>query len=76
MARKVNNDPAELVALFRAVSEVKVLSITANIKKVGEETNDIIVYYENLVIESREVNRTGRPEKFSTFYNAFKYQLR
>ena len=83
---KLINDPAELVALFRAVdSEIRrnVLSTLADgwtmiselNKKFGEEANDIIVYYEKFkLIESRwEVNKeSGRPEKsYRTFYNAF-----
>ena len=83
---KLINDPAELVALFRAVdSEIRrnVLSTLADgwtmiselNKKFGEEANDIIVYYEKFkLIESRwEVNNeSGRPEKgYRTFYNAF-----
>ena len=83
---KLINDPAELVALFRAVdSEVRrnVLSTLAEgwtmiselNEKFGDEANDIIVYYEKFkLIESRwEVNKdTGRPEKsYRTFYNAF-----
>ena len=54
---KLINDPAELVALFRAVdSEIRrnVLSTLAEgwtmksdlVEKFGEEANDIIVYYE------------------------------
>ena len=66
---KLINDPAELVALFRAVdSEVRrnVLSTLAEgwtmiselNEKFGDEANDIIVYYEKFkFIESRwEVN--------------------
>ena len=88
---KLINDPAELVALFRAVdSEVRrnVLSTLAEgwtmisklNEKFGEEANDIIVYYEKFkLIESRwEVNKeTGRPEKvIEHFTMLFKYQLR
>tara|TARA_Y100001970_G_scaffold69737_1_gene88872 strand:- start:8763 stop:9269 length:507 start_codon:yes stop_codon:yes gene_type:complete len=83
---KLINDPAELVALFRAVdSDVRrnVLSTLAEdwtmisdlSKKYGEESADVIAYFEKFkLIESRwEVNNeTGRPEKsYRTFYNAF-----
>ena len=83
---KLINDPAELVALFRAVdSEVRrnVLSTLAEgwtmisdlLTKYGDEASDIIAYFEKFkLIESRwEVNsETGRPEKsYRTFYNAF-----
>jgi len=83
---KLINDPAELVALFRAVdSEVRrnVLSTLADgwtmisdlLTKHGDESADIIAYFEKFkLIESRwEVNsETGRPEKsYRTFYNAF-----
>jgi len=83
---KLINDPAELVALFRAVdSEVRrnVLSTLAEgwtmisdlLTKHGDESADIIAYFEKFkLIESRwEVNsETGRPEKsYRTFYNAF-----
>ena len=83
---KLINDPAELVALFRAVdSEVRrnVLSTLAEgwtmvsdlLTKHGDEASDIIAYFEKFkLIESRwEVNsETGRPEKsYRTFYNAF-----
>ena len=83
---KLINDPAELVALFRAVdSEIRrnVLSTLAEgwtmisnlINKYGEESEDIIAYFEKFkLIESRwEVNsESGRPEKsYRTFYNAF-----
>ena len=83
---KLINDPAELVALFRAVdSEIRrnVLSTLAEgwtmisdlINKYGEESADIIAYFEKFkLIESRwEVNsESGRPEKsYRTFYNAF-----
>ena len=83
---KLINDPAELVALFRAVdSDVRrsVLSTLADgwtmisdlSAKFGEETSDIIAYFAKFkLIESRwEVNsETGRPEKsYRTFYNAF-----
>ena len=83
---KLINDPAELVALFRAVdSEIRrnVLSTLAEgwtmisdlLNKYGDESADIIAYFEKFkLIESRwEVNsETGRPEKsYRTFYNAF-----
>ena len=83
---KLINDPAELVALFRAVdSEIRrnVLTTLAEgwtmisdlSTKYGDESSDIIAYFEKFkLIESRwEVNsETGRPEKsYRTFYNAF-----
>ena len=62
---KLINDPAELVALFRAVdSEVRrnVLSTLAEgwtmiselNEKFGDEANDIIVYYEKAVTDEPE----------------------
>ena len=83
---KLINDPAELVALFRAVDSDErrnVLStlaegwtmISALVEKVGEGAHYAIIYFEKFkLVESRwEVNNdTGRPEKgYRTFYNAF-----
>ena len=82
---KLINDPAELVALFRAVASderrnvMTTLSegwtmISDLIDKYGEGANAAITYFEKFkLIESRwEVNNdTGRPEKaYRTFYNA------
>ena len=83
---KLINDPAELVALFRAVDSderrnvMTTLSegwtmISELIEKYGEGAHAAITYFEKFkLIESRwEVNNdTGRPEKsYRTFYNAF-----
>tara|TARA_B100000700_G_scaffold68373_1_gene75663 strand:+ start:167 stop:673 length:507 start_codon:yes stop_codon:yes gene_type:complete len=83
---KLINDPAELVALFRAIDSDErrnVLSTLAEgwtmistlVEKFGEGAHDAIIYFEKFkLVESRwEVNNeTGRPEKgYRTFYNAF-----
>ena len=83
---KLINDPAELVALFRAIDSDErrnVLSTLAEgwtmisdlVKKFGKGAHDAIIYFEKFkLVESRwEVNNeTGRPEKgYRTFYNAF-----
>ena len=83
---KLINDPAELVALFRAVDSderrnvMTTLSegwtmISDLIDKYGEGAHAAITYFEKFkLVESRwEVNNdTGRPEKaYRTFYNAF-----
>ncbi len=83
---KLINDPAELVALFRAVDSDErrnVLSTLAEgwtmistlVEKYGAGAHDAIIYFEKFkLVESRwEVNNeTGRPEKgYRTFYNAF-----
>ena len=83
---KLINDPAELVALFRAIdSKVRrnVLATLAEgwtmisdlVSKHGEDAYAAIIYFEKFkLIESRwEVNNeSGRPEKgYKTFYNAF-----
>ena len=83
---KLINDPAELVALFRAVDSEErrnVLSTLADgwtmisnlVDMYGKGAHDAIIYFEKFkLIESRwEVNNdTGRPEKgYRTFYNAF-----
>ena len=83
---KLINDPAELVALFRAIDSDErrnVLSTLAEgwtmistlVEKFGEGAHDAINYFEKFkLVESRwEVNsETGRPEKgYRTFYNAF-----
>ena len=83
---KLINDPAELVALFRAVDSderrnvMTTLSegwtmISELIEKYGEGAHAAITYFEKFkLVESRwEVNNdTGRPEKsYRTFYNAF-----
>ena len=83
---KLINDPAELVALFRAIDSeerrnvMTTLSegwtmISALIEKYGQGAHGAITYFEKFkLVESRwEVNdETGRPEKsYRTFYNAF-----
>jgi predicted DNA-binding ArsR family transcriptional regulator len=83
---KLINDPAELVALFRAVDSEgrrNVLTTLAEgwtmisdlVSEHGEEAYGAITYFEKFkLVESRwEVNsETGRPEKgYRTFYNAF-----
>jgi len=83
---KLINDPAELVALFRAIDSeerrnvMTTLSegwtmISALIEKYGQGAYGAITYFEKFkLVESRwEVNdKTGRPEKsYRTFYNAF-----
>ena len=83
---KLINDPAELVALFRAVDSDErrnVMTTLAEgwtmisdlIAKYGEGAHGAITYFEKFkLVESRwEVNNdTGRPEKsYRTFYNAF-----
>jgi len=83
---KLINDPAELVALFRAVDSeerrnvMTTLSegwtmISALVEKYGKGAHGAITYFEKFkLVESRwEVNdKTGRPEKsYRTFYNAF-----
>ena len=83
---KLINDPAELVALFRAIDSeerrnvMTTLSegwtmISTLIAKYGEGAQGAITYFEKFkLVESRwEVNNeTSRPEKsYRTFYNAF-----
>ena len=83
---KLINDPAELVALFRAIDSeerrnvMTTLSegwtmISTLIAKYGEGAHGAITYFEKFkLVESRwEVNNeTSRPEKsYRTFYNAF-----
>lgn len=83
---KLINDPAELVALFRAIDSeerrnvMTTLSegwtmISALTEKYGQGAHGAITYFEKFkLVESRwEVNdETGRPEKsYRTFYNAF-----
>ena len=83
---KLINDPAELVALFRAIDSeerrdvMTTLSegwtmISALIEKYGQGAHGAITYFEKFkLVESRwEVNdETGRTEKsYRTFYNAF-----
>ena len=83
---KLINDPAELVALFRAVDSKErrdVLTTLAEgwtmisdlVSKHGEGAYAAITYFEKFkLVESRwEVNNdSGRPEKgYRTFYNAF-----
>ena len=83
---KLINDPAEIVALFRAVDTEKRRSIMTVLSEgwtmisklgadYGDEAHEVITYFEKFkLIESRwEVNsETGRPEKsYRTFYNAF-----
>ena len=83
---KLINDPAELVALFRAIDSeerrdvMTTLSegwtmISALIEKYGQDAHGAITYFEKFkIVESRcEVNdETVRPEKsYRTFYNAF-----
>ena len=83
---KLINDPAELVALFRAIDSEERRNIMTTLSegwtmisdlvaKHGDGANGAITYFEKFkLIESRwEVNSdTGRPEKsYRTFYNAF-----
>ena len=83
---KLINDPAELVAIFRAIDSeerrnvMTTLSegwtmISTLIAKYGEGAHGAITYFEKFkLVESRwEVNNeTSRPEKsYRTFYNAF-----
>ena len=83
---KLINDPAELVALFRAVDSKErrdVLTTLAEgwtmisdlVSKHGEGAHAAITFFEKFkLVESRwEVNNeSGRPEKgYRTFYNAF-----
>ena len=83
---KLINDPAELVALFRAIDSEERRNVMTTLSegwtmisdlvaKHGEGSNGAITYFEKFkLVESRwEVNNdTGRPEKsYRTFYNAF-----
>ena len=83
---KLINDPAELVALFRAIDSEERRNVMTTLSegwtmisdlvaKHGKGSNGAITYFEKFkLVESRwEINNdTGRPEKsYRTFYNAF-----